>query len=102
MQKKVLKFLAYLLLSWLHLQDVLFPDGVEHATLPAEVSEALLFVVPVHLYNIKEHRFTATIYSFPYLSNDLKGFYLGSQAQDEHGETLHDRGVLVKQQWQPC
>lgn len=29
-------------------------------------------------------------------------FHLGSQAQDEHGETLYDRGVLVKQQWQPC
>lgn len=41
--------LRYLLVSGLGLQDVLFPDGVEHAALPAEVSEALFLVVPAHL-----------------------------------------------------
>lgn len=40
----------YLLVTGLHLQHVLLPDGVEHAALPAEVSEALLLIVPVHLH----------------------------------------------------
>lgn len=42
--------ILYLLVAGLGLQDVLLPDGVEHAALPAEVSEALLLVVPVHLH----------------------------------------------------
>lgn len=50
---------AYLLLSWLPLQDEFFPDWVEHAALPAEVSEALLFIVPVHLHNTREYKFPA-------------------------------------------
>lgn len=40
-----------LFLSGLGLQNVLLPDGVEHAALPAEVSEALFLIVPVHLHN---------------------------------------------------
>lgn len=43
---------SHLLLSWLGLQDVLLPDGVEHAALFAEVSETVLFTVPVHLHDI--------------------------------------------------
>lgn len=32
----------------------------------------------------------------------LQEVHLSGQAQDEHGEALHDRGVLVEQQRQPC
>lgn len=39
----------HLLLSRLCLQDVLLPDGVEHAALLAEVPETLLLVFPIHL-----------------------------------------------------
>lgn len=42
-----------LLLSRLHLQDVLLPYWIEHAALFAEVSEAFFFIVPVHLYDGK-------------------------------------------------
>lgn len=86
---------AYLLLSWFHLQDVMFPNGVEHAALPAEVSETLFFIVPVHLHNIRKHKFTVTV--FNYLSNDSKCFHLSGQAQDKHGQTLHNGGVLLEQ-----
>lgn len=47
---------SHLLLSWLGLQDVLLPDGVEHAALFAEVSETVLFTVPVHLHDIAAQR----------------------------------------------
>lgn len=40
---------SYLLLAGFGLQDVLFPDGVEHAAFPTKVSETLLLIVPVHL-----------------------------------------------------
>lgn len=88
--------LLYLLLSWLTLQDVLLPDGVEHAALPAEVSEALLFTLPVHLRHTRAHSFSGNVI-WGILKTDLQHDHLGGQTQNEHGEALHDRGVLVKQ-----
>lgn len=89
---------SYLLLSWLSLQDVLLPDGVEHAALPTKVSEALFLIVPVHLR--KNHRAEAFSSSLCFqirLINELQDVHLSGQTQDEHRETLHDRGVLVEQ-----
>lgn len=86
-----------LLLSGLGLQDVLLPDGVEHAALPAEVSEALFLIVPVHLHNSTKKKPLAAVCIPRIVSNKLQDVHLGGQAQDEHGETLHDRGVLVDQ-----
>lgn len=90
-----------LLLSWLRLQDVRLPDGVEGAALPAEVSEALLLVVPVHLCDGRYGKVTRRGLEIPEPSSRRKAFDLGGQAQDEHGEALHDGGVLVQQQRQP-
>lgn len=36
------------------------------------------------------------------LMRDWQDLYLSGQPQDEQGETLHDWGVIIKQQWQPC
>lgn len=41
-------------LSYLHLQDLLFPDGIEQDALLAEVSEAILVIVPVQVRNITQ------------------------------------------------
>lgn len=96
--------LSYLLLSRLGLQDVLLPDGVEHAALLAEVSEALLFIVPVHLHSTTKQNLLDAVCASRISSymRDWQDIYLSGQPQDEQGETLHDWGVIIKQQWQPC
>lgn len=87
-----------LLLSGLGLQDVLLPDGVEHAALPTQVSEAVFFIVPVHLHDsTKQTPFSSSLCFQNLVINELQDVHLGGQTQDEHGETLHDRGVLVEQ-----
>lgn len=48
------KGLSYLPLSRVSLQDVLLPDGVEHAALLTEVTETLLLIVPIHLQRTTE------------------------------------------------
>lgn len=87
----------YLLLAGLGLQDVLLPDRVEHAALPAEVSEALLLIVPVHLHG-NTHTHGLCFESCVASGRVQSEAHLGGQTQDEHGETLHDGGVLIQQQ----
>lgn len=51
----------HLLLSRLCLQDVLLPDGVEHAALLTEVPETLLLIFPVHLHNTTKQKPSDTV-----------------------------------------
>lgn len=87
----------HLLFSGLGLQDVALPDGVEHAALLTKVSEALSLIVPVHLHNTTKHKPSGPVHLQNVTMTAQRDTHLSGQAQDEHGETLHHRGVLVEQ-----